>query len=75
MQLVSTNIGGNLHEASNAINKMGLAEYVLTMDFSGSGTIVVFRVSDEQAPKLRAALGTLPEYQGNPIVSGKTKYL
>lgn len=54
MQLVSTNVGGNLHQASDAINRMGLARYVLTMDFSGAGTVVVFKVPSSLAPKLRA---------------------
>lgn len=66
MQLVSTNLAGNLHVATGTINAMGLADFVLSLDYSGSGTVAVFRVPDAMAPKLRAHLGVLPDYQGNP---------
>lgn len=66
MQLISTNIGGNLHNASNALNKMGLADFVIAMDFSGSSTVVVLRVPSDIAPKIREHLGVLPEYCPNP---------
>lgn len=66
MQLVTTNLGGNLHVAAGTLNHMGLADYVLTMDFSGSSTTVVLRVPDAMAPELRRHLGTLPEYCANP---------
>lgn len=67
MQLVSTNIGGNLHEASNTINKMGLAEFVLKMDFVTNSTIVVFRVSDAMAPELRKFFRISPDFIANPL--------
>ncbi|MEL7086849.1 MAG: hypothetical protein AAGL98_00155 [Planctomycetota bacterium] len=66
MQLVSTNLSGNLHIAADTINKMGLADFVLTMDFSGSATVVVFRVPDSIAPELRRHIGVLEEYAANP---------
>jgi hypothetical protein len=55
MQLVTNNYGGNLHVTASAINANGLADYVLAMDCStGYNTVVVFRVPDEVASKLRA---------------------
>ena len=66
MQLVTINLGGNLHTACSTINKMGLADFVLALDYSGGGTVAVFRVPDDVAPRLRQHLGTLPEYQDNP---------
>lgn len=66
MQLVSANIGGNLHSAVNYVNEIGLADSVICMDYSGGSTIVVFRVDDKVAPKVRAFFGTLPEYRANP---------
>jgi hypothetical protein len=64
MQLISTNLGGNLHVASNTINEMGLADKVLHMQFSGSNTVVVFRVSDEEAPALREYFGVPARVSG-----------
>lgn len=69
MQLVSTNIAGNLHQASNWVNGTGLAEYVFLMDYSGSTTLVVFKVPGPMAPKLRKLFHTLPEHQANPRVA------
>ncbi len=57
MQLVSTNIGGNLHQAVGYINKMGLADFVFALDSTGHNTVAVFRVPDDLAPKLRRYLG------------------
>jgi len=66
-QLVSRNIAGNLHAATDAINAMGLADYVLHLEGStGHYTIAVFRVPASMAPALRKHFGTLPEYQANP---------
>lgn len=68
MQLVSTNLSGNLHQATSTINAMGLAEFVLAMDcpHGGSNTVVVFRVSDDMGPELRKYFRVLPEYVANP---------
>lgn len=66
MQLISTNLAGNLHVAAGTINRMGLAEFVIAMDFSGSSTIAIFRVPDSIAPELRGHLGTLSAYVDNP---------
>jgi hypothetical protein len=66
MQLVSTNLAGNLHDATATINAMGLADFVLALSYSGCATIAVFRVPDDVAPKLRKHLGMLPEYVENP---------
>jgi Na+/H+-translocating membrane pyrophosphatase len=65
MQLISTNLGGNLHDASDTINRMGLAEFVIALDFSGSNTIAVFRVSDEMAPEVRKYFRKIPEAIAN----------
>ena len=42
--LWTENIPGNLHQAAETLNKMNVAKYVLTMEFSGSATVVVFRI-------------------------------
>jgi 3-phosphoglycerate kinase len=68
MQLVSTSMPGNVHVASQIINEMGLADNVIYFSFGGGATIVVFRVTDEEAPRLRAQFGYLPEHINNPIV-------
>lgn len=49
MRLVTENVGGNLHEAADTINKWGLADYVLAMESGASFriTVVVFRVPDD----------------------------
>lgn len=44
--LVTENIGGNLHQAAAGINQLGVARFVLAMDFSGNNTVVVFRTDD-----------------------------
>lgn len=67
MQLISSNFPGNLHASSDTVNKMGLAEFVVTMDSTGHNTIVVFKVPDDIAPRVRKFLGVLPEYQANPV--------
>lgn len=69
MQLVSTNVASNLHQASNWVNSTGLAEFVFHMDYSGSGTVVVFKVPVRLAPKLRKLFHALPEFQPNPRVT------
>lgn len=60
-QLVTTNVGGNLHAASRYINRCGLAEFVLNIDYSGSGTVIVLRVPYKKAPIIRAFFGDMPE--------------
>jgi hypothetical protein len=43
--LHSLNIAGNLHEASTALNSLGLAPYVLVMQSNGGNyTVVVLRL-------------------------------
>lgn len=66
MQLISTNLGGNLHVASDTLNRMGLADYAMVMHSTGSNTVVVLRVPDDMAPKVRAYFGNSPEYIPNP---------
>jgi hypothetical protein len=46
MQLISSNFAGNIHSVCSAMNSIGLAEFVISMDFTGNNTIVVFRVPD-----------------------------
>jgi len=67
MQLISTNLAGNLHVASDTINQMGLADFVVALDSSGHNTIAVLKVPDDVAPRIRKFLGVLPEYQANPV--------
>ena len=45
-RLMVESFGGNLFAAAAAINKMGLADSVLTMDYSGGNTVAVFRATD-----------------------------
>lgn len=54
MKLYSHNFGGNLHQTSQAINKLypELVEAVIGMDTTGNHTVVVFRVTDEQYKEL-----------------------
>lgn len=56
-QLVSTNVGGNVHQATDWANKTGLAQYVIQMGHTGHNTLVVLRTPDDVAPKLRKLLG------------------
>lgn len=66
MQLISTTLGGNLHVASDTINRMGLAEFVIALDcLSGNNTVAVFRVSDEMAPEVRKYFRQIPEAIAN----------
>lgn len=65
MQIITTNLGGNLHVAGDTINEMGLAEYLVTMSFTGSATVAVFKVPDEIAPLVREYFKVLPEYRAN----------
>jgi hypothetical protein len=48
MKLISENIGGNIHEAVELVNRLELAQAVLQIYTSGSGmnSIVVLRVHD-----------------------------
>lgn len=67
-QLVSTNVAGNIHSATGWINGTGLAGYVMHIEFSGSSSIVVFKVPSAIAPKVREALGNIPEsWPNKPI--------
>lgn len=53
-KLHTENIGGNLHEAATNINKMGWADYVLSMSFNGGNyTVAVFRMPIEMVHKIR----------------------
>ncbi len=56
-ELVSANMGGNLHTVRDSINKMGLADYVLLMDYSGGSTVVLFRVPKAKAKAVRKYFG------------------
>lgn len=53
MKLHTETYSGNLHQAATAINKQGLAEYVIVMDFTDLYTVVVFKMPDELVYKLR----------------------
>jgi len=45
--------GGNKFSAATAINKQGFADYVLDMHFTGSSTIVTYRMPAELVHSLR----------------------
>lgn len=47
MKLISENVAGNLHQATNFLNKYGVYD-VVAMDSSGTYTVVVYRVTDEE---------------------------
>lgn len=68
-QLVTENIPGNLHAAASYINKFGLADYVIALDYSGRATIAVYRVPAKLAPRLREWMNILPEHRENPPLS------
>ena len=58
MKLWSENIGGNLHEASEAISRVGFWvnwEQIVAMNNCGSqSTTVVFVVTDEEYDRLKS---------------------
>jgi hypothetical protein len=55
-QLISTNLGGNIHDACILLNRIALAEYVISLDFSGSATVAVLKVPAKLAPPIREYL-------------------
>lgn len=60
-KLHTETFGGNMHEAAVTINRMGLATYLVTMDYAGSLTICVFRMPADLVHQLRRENGyTLP---------------
>lgn len=54
MKLHTETIGGNLHEAATFINKMGWADKLVTMNFSGNYTVAVFLMTREEVHLIRA---------------------
>lgn len=50
------NIPGNIHNAACWINEQGWAEYLLQLDFSGSGhnTVAVFKMPAQMVRDIRA---------------------
>lgn len=53
MKIYTQNIGGNVHEAADLINKLGLAEWLVHLSSpTGLNCIGVFRVSDEHYEEL-----------------------
>lgn len=67
-QLVSTNVPGNIHHATEWINCTGLARYVIHLESSGNNSIAVFKVPADKAPAIRKALGQIPESLANPKI-------
>lgn len=63
LKLHTMNIGGNLHEAATAINKWGLAEYVIHLDYSGGITVAVFRMPANKVYEIRT---NSPSYAADP---------
>ncbi len=54
MKLHTENIGGNIHKAATFINKMGWAEYLISLYLNGgSYSTAVFRMPDEMVWKIR----------------------
>jgi hypothetical protein len=64
-KLYTRNYGGNIHATATAINKQGLAEFVLTMQSSGLNTVVVFKMPTAMVHALR---------QKNPSFCGEPDY-
>lgn len=62
-KLHTENIGGNLHEAATKINKLGWAEYVIAMDYSGNYTVCVFKMPSYLVKNIRMAS---PSYAADP---------
>ena len=52
-KLHTENVPGNLHQAASSINRRGLAEFVIAMDCSGSGTVVVFKMPSAMVNRIR----------------------
>ena len=53
-KLHTENLAGNLHMASNTVNRLGLAKYVIAMEGAGAATVVVFRMPAGLVARLRA---------------------
>lgn len=62
-KLHTENYGGNLHATAVAINKLGLADYVLAMSSSGGNTVVVFRMPARMVYRVRESQSS---YVGDP---------
>lgn len=63
--LYTENMAGNLHQAGILINQLGLADYVIAMDYAGGRyTVVVFRMPEDMIRKIRAAN---PSYCGGNL--------
>lgn len=68
IQLVSTMIAGAPSEVCHAVNRMGLAQYVASIDLAGfvGGAVVIFRVPADKAVTIRRLLDYPPEAWDNP---------
>ena len=54
-KLHTENFGGNVHATATAINKLGWARYVLSMESSGFNTVVVFLMPAQMVWEIREA--------------------
>lgn len=63
LKLHTMNIGGNLHEAATAINKWGLAEYLIHLDYMNGMTVAVFRMPANKVYEIRT---NSPSYAADP---------
>ena len=48
MKLWSENLGGNLHEATSILNKLGISDVVAMDCIGGYSTLVIYRITDEE---------------------------
>lgn len=62
MKLISLNTSGNVHESCAQLNKMGVADYVISLDFNGGhNSIAVLKVPDCEVGYVWNMLGYKPE--------------
>lgn len=46
MRVVVISVGGNFHNAKAQLNRNNMGEYLVTMDFTGSLTMVVLKMPE-----------------------------
>lgn len=63
MKIYIEAFGGNLHSASEHINRLGWAEYLVNMTFTGNYTMCIFCMPAQMVKKLRK---DSPHFVGNP---------
>lgn len=59
-KLISYSTCGNLHDACNVHNQLGMSDYVVTMQCTGNHTVTVFKVPNEKVPAVWRKFGLDP---------------